>query len=277
MGIRRAQIETNQVDPSRLSPSARRQRFCHEEFMEEPHVYTATDDNGAPTGTTGNVNICDTGQYRFEYVILGAGQTIVRPVLATDGGYDWGMDQTATEGVEINFASLKQGHPRMFKVGTDKSFYARLRFTMEDASGYDLSFGFRKNQAYQTAVETYTDFALVRVLGDSSSAAAAVTTITNLNDATDSTITTTTATVADAADTEIEVRVIGRRAAFFFNGAGIGQVNFDFDLTDWLIPDAFLLHTTDVGGQFKTLGFECGMLEDKPVPNPGASGLLSAA
>jgi hypothetical protein len=271
MGIVRNGIEPNQVDPSRQSPTLRRQRFCHEEFMEEPHVYTATDDNGAPTGTTGNVNICDTGRYRFEYVILGAGQTIVRPVLATDGGYDWGMDQVATEGTEINFASLKQGHPRMFKVGTDPSFYARFRFTMEDASGYDLYFGFRKNEAYQTAIATYTDLALIRVLGDSSSAAAAVSTVTNLNDATDVTTTTTTSTVADAADTELEVRVIGRRAAFFFNGAGIGQYNFDFDLTDWLIPVAFLLHTTDVGGQFKTFGFECGALADRP------SGLLSAA
>ena len=271
MGIRRNQIEKNQIGAELLTAAQRRARFCHEEFMEEPHVYTATDDNGAPTGTTGNVNICDTGRYRFEYVILGAGQTIVRPVLATDGGYDWGMDQTATEGTEINFASLKQGHPRMFKVGTDPSFYARLRFTMEDASGFDLSFGFRKNGAYQTAVETYTDFALIRVLGDSSSAAAAVTTITNLNDATDSTVTTTSSTVADGADTELEVRVIGRRAAFFFNGAAIGQYTFDFDLTDWLLPEAFLLHTTDVGGQFKTLGFECGPLDSKP------SGLLSAA
>ncbi len=271
MGIRRNQIEKNQIGAELLTAAQRRHRWAHEEFMEEPHVYTATDDNGAPTGTTGNVNICDTGRYRFEYVILGAGQTIVRPVLATDGGYDWGMDQTATEGVEINFASLKQGHPRMFKIGTDPSFYARLRFTMEDASGYDLTFMIRKNQAYQTAVETYTDFAGIRVLGDSSSAAAAVTTITNLNDATDSTVTTTTATVADAADTELEIRVIGRRAMFLFNGAQIGQTTFDFDLTDWVFADAFLLHTTDVGGQFKTLGFEQGPLDSRPA------GLLSAA
>ncbi len=271
MGIRRNQIEKNQIGAELLTAAQRRHRWAHEEFMEEPHVYTATDDNGAPTGTTGNVNICDTGQYRFEYVILGAGQTIVRPVLATDGGYDWGMDQTATEGCEINFASLKQGHPRMFKIGTDPSFYARFRFTMEDASGYDLFFGFRKNQAYQTAVETYTDFALIRVLGDSSSAAAAVTTVTNLNDATDSTVTTTASTVADAADTELEVRVIGRRAMFLFNGAQIGQTTFDFDLTDWVIPVAFLLHTTDVGGQFKSLGFECNDLKGRPA------GLLSQA
>ena len=84
MGIRREQIEPNQVDASRQSATLRRARFCHEEFMEEPHVYTATDDNGAPTGTTGNVNICDTGRYRFEYVILGAGLVLgfPGPVLA---------------------------------------------------------------------------------------------------------------------------------------------------------------------------------------------------
>jgi hypothetical protein len=272
MGIVRKGIDLNQVGPERLVSSLRRGRFCHEEFREEPHVYTATDDNGAPTGTTGNVNICDTGRYRFEYVILGAGQTIVRPVLATDGGYDWGMDQVATEGAEINFASLKSGHPRAFVIGTDPSFYARMRFTEEDASGYDLYFGFRKNEAYQTAVETYTDIALIRALGDSSSAAAAVTTVTNLNDATTAvTSTTTSKTVADGADTELEVRVIGRRAMFLFNGAQIGQTTFDFDSTDVVIPVAFLLHTTDVGGQFKTLGFECGPLADRPA------GLLSAA
>jgi hypothetical protein len=274
MAIRRDQIDKDQVGAERMTPAFRRGRWCHEEFMEEPHVYTATDDNGAPTGTTGNVNICDTGQFRFEYVILGAGQTIVRPVLATDGGYDWGMDQTATEGTEINFASLKQSHPRMFKVGTDAGFYSRLRCSLEDASGYDLTFGFRANQAYQTAFASYTDFAAIRVLGESSlsSGEAPVTTITRLNSGAVTTTTTPAALrVADGQDFELEVRVLGRRAAFFLNGAGIGQVNFDYDLTDYLIPVAFLLHTTDIGGQFKTLGFECGDVKGRPA------GTLAAA
>jgi hypothetical protein len=273
MAVNRDAITRNSVGAEKLTPSLRRRRFCHTEFWEEPHVYTATDDNGAPTGTTGNVNIAADELYKFEYVILGAGQTIVRPVLATGGGWDWGMDQTATEGVEINFGSQKEGHYRTFQVGKASApeFYARLRFTVEDISGVDLYFGFRKVAAYQTAIATYTDVGLIRLLGDSSSAAAAVTTVTNLNDATDVTETATGSTVADGVDTEVEVRVVGRRAQFLLNGAQVGQANFQFDLDDWLTPIAFIAHTTDVAGQIKTFGFECGPLKDRP------EGLLSAA
>lgn|SRR5688572_23885378 len=273
MAVIRRHLDRNVVGAEKLTPSLRRRRFCHTEFWEEPHVYTATDDNGAPTGTTGNVNIAADELYKFEYVILGAGQTIVRPVLATGGGWDWSMDQTATEGVEINFGSQKEGHYRTFQVGAASApnFYARVRFTVEDISGVDFYFGFRKVQAYQTDIATYTDLALIRLLGDSSSAAAAVTTVTNLNDATDVTTTATGVTVADGIDTELEVRVVGRRVQFLVNGAQVGQTNFDFDLTDWVTPIAFVLHTTDVAGQIKTFGFECGPLQDRP------EGLLSAA
>lgn len=262
------------VGPERLTPSLRRGRYCRDKFMDPPICWDAeaATADGAPGGTTGRANAVWTGRHTFQYYILGAGQTIVAPTLATDGGYDFGLDQTAAEGVEINFGSLKADHPRVFRLGSssitgDDDFYARLYFSVEDVSGVDLWFGFRGGasiQGVQTALATYTDLFGLRVLGDSSSAAGAITVAQNLNDATDITETTLTDTLADGTAVEFEVQVRARKAYSFINGVPKRETNFTFDAGDYLTSTAYILHTTDVAGQIKILGFECGFLEDRP-------------
>lgn len=272
MAVNRRTLADEAVGPEKVSDSLRRHRYARAEFMNEPLCWTKTDGNGIPTGTTAAENLFFTGEHTFEYYILGAGQTIVAPVLASEAGYDFGMDQTAAEGVEINFGSHKTAHPRCYLVGTE-AFYARLRFTVEDVSGVDFFFGFRKVGAAAVALATYTDLAGFQLLGDSSSALSPINLLTNLNDATDITSVDTTQTLADGIEVELEVQVrADRTARFFKNGASptVDVTSFSFDSGDYLTPFAYILHTTDVAGQIKLLSFECGLLDDRPV------GLLTA-
>ncbi len=265
---------TKGIGPEKLSYSLRKKRYMYEDFMTGPICWDgeAVTGDGAPAGTTSRANRVFTGNHTLEYYVLGAGQTIVAPVLASEAGYDWGMDQTATEGVEINFGSLKTAHPRVFRVGRDPDFYGRLRFSIEDASGADIFFGVRGGasiQAVQTALATYTDFGGLQAFGDSSSAAAAVNALYNVNDATDATATLLTNTVADGTAVEFEVRVVGRALKVFINGVERPIPVQRFDDGDYMTFVAYILHTTDVAGQIKTLNYEQGLLVDRP------KGLLS--
>lgn len=269
MAVVRRALADGAVGPEKLSLALRKKRYMYEDFNTGPLCWDgeAVAGDGVPLGTTGRTNRVFTGNHTLEYYVLGAAQTIVAPVLATDGGYDWGLDQTATEGAEINFGSLKIAHPRVFRVGSDPDFYGRLRLSIEDASGADIFFGCRGGasiQAVQTALATYTDFGGLQLFGDSSSAAAAVNALYNINDATDATVTLLTNTVADGVAVELEVRVVGRQLQVLINGVPRPIPIQRFDTGDYMTFVAYILHTTDVAGQIKTLTYEQGLLEDRP-------------
>jgi len=111
---------------------------------------------GAPTGTTGDTNIMLLDGETFEYHIKGT-QTILAPVFSADG-LNVGMDQTNNDGVEITQGITARSKAARV-VGTE-SFFAELTLSVEDVSGTDFCFlGFRKAEAYQAALASYTDFA----------------------------------------------------------------------------------------------------------------------
>jgi len=178
MTIQRRSLGDGIVGPEKLSVSQRYKRYFYEPFVQEPFSWTITTDGyGDPTGTTGNVNGIHTGFNNFTWVVLGT-QTIVVPAITTDHVYNFGIDQTLADGFELNPSTVvvtnaTYQHPLHYKVGTDEAYF-RLLFSAEDISGADLHVGFRKVEAYQTAVGTYTDYAAIRVLGDSTSAAGAI-------------------------------------------------------------------------------------------------------
>lgn len=273
----RDSISADAVGPERLSPSVREHRYFYDPFSCPPKVWIKTDGNAAPTGTEGNENCVFTGFHTFEYTIRGTASDVFKPVFGTSGGYDWKFDgDTAADGVEINFGSIISGiHPRTYRVGTE-SFFSRLLIAVEDVSGVDLMFGFRKIQANLTDPNDYTDLAVLRVLGNSDTSAADVLVVTNLNNATDFTSQTALSgslnsapsaiTLADGVEMELEVVVEGTRAKFFVDGKRVqGLTAFDLDSGDIVTPFAFILHTTDLAGTIKTLAVEGGLLEDRPI------------
>jgi hypothetical protein len=265
VGIQRKSIKDGAVGPEKLAGTLQRHRYWYEPFAQQPLGFGA-DGYADPAGTDAMLNMLFTGFNLFQWYNIGT-QTIVIPAMTTDGHYDVGFDQTAAEGIEMVFGGLystaNEHHPRNYLSGTDE-YYARIKVNIEDVSGVDLFFGFRKSEAYQAALTTYTDVFGLQILGDSSSAAAAVNWVTQLNDATDLTTTALT-TLADATSMELEVRVKGRTARPLVDQAPPSTgATFTVDSADIVFPVLRLLNTTDVGGEVKLIAAEGGLLADHP-------------
>lgn len=146
-------------------------RFFYDPF-DVPPRFSSQLGNGAATGATGDINELATEKNQYEWHVLGAGQTIIVPVYdrANGKGLDFGQDQTATEGHQLRFGPniVTAGQDRArgaYKIGTDRAFYGKIKINTSDASGLNpLCFGLFKSQAYQTALTSYTDFAVFNVV-----------------------------------------------------------------------------------------------------------------
>jgi hypothetical protein len=231
-------IQQGIVEPGHFH-STRYRRFIRDYFGVQP-ICTASVGYGNPTGSTGDVNVLMTPVALYEYHIKGAGQTIVAPVWSASG-LDIGLDATNDEGIEITNGITALSNSA-FVIGTDRKFYARCQITMADVSVTDaLYFGFRKTQAYQTAVaSTYTDYACLGI--NASAATAAIKILTDVNNAGEAEVDTTD-TWADGATKTFEVQVDeAGYARFLLNSAQptVTYTGFQFDSGDTVIP--FLFH-----------------------------------
>lgn len=101
------------------------------------------------------------------------------PVSATTG-LEIGGDQTNGDGFEINLQNPNNSDAKfLFTSGSEPvGFYIEAQFTVADVSGAaELLVGFRKNAAVAPARATYTDYALIGLVG------AKLEIATDLNDA----------------------------------------------------------------------------------------------
>ena len=205
-------------------------RFTYEDFEVSP--VAAGQAGTAVLGTTGSVNVMNAGKEIFEYHIKGT-QTIKVPVLAA-GGLNIGLDQTDNDGVEITQGILSRSKAA-FTVGTD-AFYMRVRFSIATVAGTDdCIVGFRKTQAYQTAIATYTDYCGLNVIAGDIYAE------TGVNGADVST--DTTDTWADAATHELAVYVSAAGAVTYKIDGAAPTVTaaITMDTGDVLVPFMFML------------------------------------
>jgi len=269
MPVQRRTVAPGVVGPELLSKSFREGRYGFETFSQQPFSWTVTDGFGDPTGTTGNQNAFFSGKNTWLWHVRGT-QTILVPSLTTDGFYNFALDQTLADGWELlvggNETVTTGGDiPTHYTMGTDDCFF-RLLVNVEDASGLDLYVGLRKVEAFQATIDDYDELAAVRVLGDSSSAAADITLERILNNAATAS-TQTGDTLADATDLEILVQTSGRTVGFFLNGAAPSTdvTNFQFDSGEVVMPFVAFAQTTDLTGEFKLKRAEWGLLADKPI------------
>lgn len=240
-------------------------RYVYDDFR---YVDAMKLGGGAAAGATGDINKLFTGNLfnmPYEYAIIGAGQTIIVPVLnpATDtqgAGIDIGLDQTLNEGLEIIFGAQHAGVAGgrlAFKSQTDRSFFAKATVCIEDASGAYLLFGFKKAIAFNT-VANYTDYAIIG-LTSQANPDGTVNTATRLNSGS----VTTTDTGKDWADNGTHtlcVVVNGNGvASFYFDGA-LNQKTpaFTFDAADYLVPFLRFENETDLAGAVVLQEFEAG-------------------
>jgi len=225
------------------------------------HTYETFDVNptvsklagGAAAGATGEVDIMSFGPNTFEYCVLGAGQTLLAPVL-TATGLDVSMDLTADEGIEMTQGILSKSR-HSFIVGTNGPFFFRLKFKIADVSGTDdCAVGFRKAAAYTAAIDNYTDFAVLNVIsGD-------IKIETALNNAA-TTTTDTTDNWADAATHTLQVDVSAAGVVTYkIDGvAPTATAAFTFDSADVVIPFFYFLHDATAPGVIELIEWECGL------------------
>ena len=96
----------------------------------------------------------------MEQFVLGAGQTIIKPVMTATGLLVSG-DEVTTEGYEYNWGAARANSKHSFTIGTSAAFYLEFSFRADDISGLEPCYcGFRITQANQAVglIANYTDF-----------------------------------------------------------------------------------------------------------------------
>lgn len=137
------------------------QKYVFETFQQ--NAATSKVGGGAAGGTAGNNNVLILPTTAFEYSILGT-QTITAPVITAAGLNLGSMDQTATDGLELNHGILSSQIPS-FITGTDPAFFLRCRFSIADVSGTnDCACGFRIVAANQANIDDYTNMAVLNII-----------------------------------------------------------------------------------------------------------------
>lgn len=265
---RSANVGPGVVEPRHFSSKGRRYSF--EEFRTVP--FTAKNNQAEPTGATGDINrmlFLASGLEVWQF-ILGAGQTIIVPTL-DDTGLNVALDQTDNEGAEYAFGGDPAANrgKHHYEVGTNagalnKSFYARLKWSIEDASGTDeMMFGLRKVQAPQTAHTSYTDYAAVGLFTAANPGAIQIKTRLNTGTAA---LTNTTKTWADNEAHTVELRVNPTGVVTFLLDGVFPAVNvngFTFDDGDIVVPFFYFLHAPDLAGKVVWQEFEAGFRSER--------------
>lgn len=259
------------VGPERLTHSLLKNRYIFEPFGQEPSASKKGAVYAAPAGTSLQEQYIDTGLHRLEYSFLGDATDAFVPTLATDGGYNWASIATLTlnRGLEVCFGGTTAGHPRNF-VPRSEDWFARVLLSIDDASGADITLGFKKAATPVLTLTEVTDIAGVRILGDASSALAALSVVTNLNNAgsTDYSSSAIANTLTDGQYIELEVRAVAGKAQFFVNGVRVAStVSYTFDSGDVCAPVLRILQASDIAAEVKTFAYEAGPLKDRNPAN----------
>lgn len=256
---------TNVVSARKLADRINFDRgYIRESFNMQP-IATADDGGGATTGATGDVNLLLFEHSMFEYVILGAGQTIKTPVF-TANGLDIAGDQTATEGFELTNGTTTRCAQKCV-IGTNVARMI-LRFRIADASGTIPFFiGFRKVQAYQTALATYTDYAGLNL-------ASGTLNVSRQTASGGQVDTASGVTVADNDYVQVQIDISKAGQVTFRATSGAVQptytdmtkvtpalqVNYTFTSALEVIPSIFMLQGVDLSGAINLLYYEAGNL-----------------
>jgi len=130
-------------------------------FQSSPICLLSGNAPALPTGATGTVNLLGFPEMTMEQFVIGAGQTIIAPVMDATGLLVSG-DLTATEGFEYNFGAALDTSRHAFTIGTDAAFFLEWKFTVADVSGCEpCMIGFRKTEVNNATVTAYTDYAMI--------------------------------------------------------------------------------------------------------------------
>lgn len=255
------QIQSQDVADKALNFRKFNMRHLYIEPKQQPIGQIKGGTGAVPSGSTGAVNILSFPHNgTLEMVQLGAGQTLVMPTLAADG-LEISGDQADDEGREF-CAGLLARAAGVFVVGTDPAFFFRCRMTIDDVSGTDqLVIGWRKNQAYQSAYTSYTDYAALKLN------AGQWYSVTNLNNGGE-TATSLGASfvVADLGAFEVQINVSAAGLVTYEVGTDGSRSTpslapaFTLDTGDTVTPFIWFLHSADLADSVRLRQFEAGFI-----------------
>jgi hypothetical protein len=226
------------------------QSHTFENFQSNP--VTAAVGGGAASGTAQAANALMTEKNAFEYAALGT-QTITAPRKVA-GGLNINQDQTDNDGLEFG-QGIIAGSKHAYTVG-DGGFFVRAKLSIATVAGTDdCAVGFRKVEAYNAAIDAYTDMAVLNVI------AGAINIETILNNAA-TTTTDTTQDIVDGATVELTVKVDKNGVVTYLIDGVAPTVTaaFTFDDGDVVVPFLFFLNAAGVAGQVVLQEWEVGAL-----------------
>ena len=223
-----------------------------------PTTCTAANTGGVSVGTTGATNLLGMQNgIILEQFILGAGQTIIKPVMTSTGLLISG-DLTATEGFEYNFGAARNNNPFAFTIGTSAAFYLTIALNLADVSGGDpYMIGFRKTEANNATLADYTDYALIGMNNGVSSTAISL--LTELN-AGGQVTTNTTDAWADGTTKTLRV-LVSDAGVVTYTIDGIAPsvtAAFTFDNGDVVTPLIRITHHATAPGAVNLVSWACG-------------------
>lgn len=231
------------VSVIKLADGTRKHLAVYERFDMQPGL-SAVGGYGNPAGTTGEQN-----QVRFrsglaaQYIVLGAGQTILGPAFDFSTGLlDISQDATVNEGVEYVFGGNHPRNPYLITVNTSASRSLKGSIKYEDVSGVARAvFGWRKQEAAQADYNDYADFIVVNMVGG-------VITIESAVGGAATVVVANSTVVADLGTLQVELKVESNGKVYIFiNGAPVAYgVPYTFTAALALVPFYQFLHATDL-------------------------------
>ena len=204
--------------------------ICIPKINQNAMVNSALNTGVAATGATGDVNnvYLQTG-VNLNAFVIGAGQTILQPVM-TANGLEIGGDQAASEGYEYNLPYQK------YTIGTDAAFFFELGLYVNDMDGAaPFVFGFRKEEANNGTFTAYTDYASIGL--NAVTSAVNIATLTNINSVGQVATDSTEAWGGDGTTKTLRVDVSAAGVVTYaIDGTTYAGAGFTFDNGDVVIP-----------------------------------------
>lgn len=227
------------------------QNYWFDDFQVNP--VTSAVGGGAATGVAGDNNVLFTQFGQYEWNVIGT-QTILAPKLDSFG-LNLVQDNTAADGIELCMGQTALS-PCAFTVGEEAAFFFQAQFKVQDVSGCNpLIIGFRKVQAFNATLSSYTDFVSIGIVGT----AGHIQTQTQLNTG-GVTTTDTTEVAVDGAVMQLQINVSSSGVVTYqYNYQEPTVVAaFTFDNGDVVIPFIRFTEAADITTQASTNYVEVG-------------------
>lgn len=226
---------------------------------QSPIMQSNANTGAAPTGVNGDVNLMYLQDgCLMEQFIIGT-QTIIAPRMNANG-LNLALDNTAAEGSEYNFGA-RNNAKHAYTIGTSAAFFIEATIYVEDYSACDpLMVGFRKVEANNATLASYTDYACIGI--NQATSAANATILSELNSGGQTATNTTDALAAEPNSFSVKVLVSAAGVVTFEVDGSAASVapSYTFDNGDVVMPFIHFLQgadvTTDVDLQNLKIGFQ---------------------